>query len=131
MVAVSDLAFPFRDGFVVYDMGPKGFVQVSKWAPDQFVVEWCDGPDPTCPVHGLWRAKHGLALGEVVDAGERGTGKFNLYQNDLLSLGDVVNILINIWVGQPEGIVWRDMAPEMREFLELKDKKHGRMRLCE
>ena len=120
-----------EDGFLVCDNGSRGFVQVAKWRPGQYIVEWCAGDDPTCPRHGLRRAQYQDSANEIIDFGHQEMGQFNLYQNDLLTLRDMLDVLTAFWCGRSwlSRVCWRDQAPEMRKFIQLNDDRHARMSL--
>lgn len=122
-----------EDGFLVCDDGAGCFCQVAKWRPGQYIVEWCEGDDPTFPEHGLWRAQNQRFPGNLLEAGNKETGQVNLYENELLSLPDVLDILAAFWRNGdwPRRLYWRSLAAEMQEFIQFNDDKHGRMTLCE
>ncbi|MBM3861715.1 MAG: hypothetical protein FJ395_18990 [Verrucomicrobia bacterium] len=122
-----------EDSFLVCDNETGGFFQVAKWQPGQYIVEWCDSNDPTSPEHGLWRAQTQRFPGALLESGNKETGQANLYENDLLSLPDVLDVLAAFWHGGdwPRRLSWRSLAAEMKEFIQFNDDKHGRMTLTE
>jgi hypothetical protein len=122
-----------EDSFVVCDKGDGGFVQAAIKRPDQYIVEWCVGTDPTCPQRGLWRAQNSETLGARITRGSQEAGQFALYQGDFLTCTDVAGVFTAFWHGQPwpRHIHWRDLAPEMTGYIRAIDERHGRMSLCE
>jgi len=121
------------DDSLICDNGPHGFVQIAKWRPGEYIFEFCGGGDPTCPQRGLWRALRDQTPGDIVDHRCLDKGQLDLHQNDLLSCGEVLDLLTAIWHGQPgpRHLYWRSLASEMKELIQFNDNKHGRMTFCE
>jgi len=121
------------DDCLVCDNGSNGYLQLAKYRPGHYIVEWCGGSDPTHSQHGLWRAQSQIDRGELVEVGREEKGQFHLYRSELLPLTDALDVLTAFWRGGdwPCRLYWRSMATEMKRFIQLSDRVHGRMNLCE
>jgi len=121
------------DDFMICEDDTGGVVQVAKYRPGQYIIEWCDGTDPTHLQCGFWRAQQQPSRGERVEVGHKEDGQFDLFESDLLPLSDALTILTSFWQSGdwPRHLYWRNMVPEFKESIRLNDEKHGRMSLCE
>lgn len=120
-----------EDDFLICNDTPNGFVQIAKWRPGQYIVEWCAGADSSLPQQGLHRVCYPDSPSEVVEFGHQEMGQFNLYQNELLSLSDTLDVLTSLWRGHswPNQVCLRDLNPEMRKFRQLNAERHATMTL--
>ena len=105
------------DSYLCLEAEGRGFAQVAHYRAGQYLAEW-----RTPPTGKLVRAQAGKVLGRIVHRGKRKTSQFPIYQADLLTLEDGMDILLTFWLQnpRPRRYVWRDLTPRLQRYLKLK-----------
>jgi len=99
-----------------------GLVQVAK-SPRGYVVEWRQDFGSQRPHHGLAKAGYKIKRGALVYQSK--AGLFKTYESELLSIGDVFELLHAFWHKQarPTKFLWRSLAVDLRKQQAGEDPK--------